>query len=59
MELNLHNFDGGTTKIRRGKSLNSKLSGKRVFLAVHPSTMAGQCFSRVSTGGRCYSGWAI
>ena len=37
-------FNGETTKTRRGKCLESNLSG---VAAGHPSTLAGQCFSGV------------
>ena len=51
-------FDG-ETKILTGKqqkqggesASNSNLAGKHIFLAGHPFTLAGQCFSGVVTGG--------
>ena len=42
-------FDGEQT--RRGQFLISSLAGKQIFSAGPPSTLAGQCFSRVVTGG--------
>ena len=46
------NFQRGSNKNKAGKLLNS--AGKRVFLAGHPSTLAGRCFSGVVTGG-CFT----
>ena len=55
----MHNFDGevkvstGKQQKQGGKSLQTQnLAGKRVFLAGHPSTLAGRCFS----AGQCFSG---
>ena len=49
----------GKQKISAGKQQNQggetlyaqNVAGKRVFLVGHPSTLAGQCFSGVVTGG--------
>ena len=49
----------GKQKISAGKQQNQgretlyaqNVAGKQVFLAGHPSTLAGQCFSGVVTGG--------
>ena len=40
-----------TTKQDGVTLLTQKFAGKRVFLAGHPSTLAGQCFSGFVTGG--------
>ena len=45
------NFNGETTETWRGKLLISNLAGKQAFLAGLPSTLAGQCFGGVVTGG--------
>ena len=45
------NFQREINRKMAGKAFNFKLSGKTSFLGGLPSTLAGQCFSGVVTGG--------
>ena len=44
-------FQRGNNRNEAGKCLNSKLTGKQIFLAGHLSTLKEQCFSEVVTRG--------
>ena len=48
-------FQRGSNGNEAGRILTTQyLEGKRIFLAGHPFTLAGQRFSGVVTGGRGY-----
>ena len=42
-------FQRGNNRNNAGKCLNSNIAGKQIFLAGHPRTLAGHCFSGVVT----------